>query len=89
MLLHDSKLDNQHTNKLADKWGGPYVVRKVLDGGTYVLSELDGELEDLDDLGELDENEVFDFTVLCTNYKIKKGNPISVELPRKLYSFHF
>ena len=42
MLLHDSKLDNQHTNKLADKRGGPYVVYKVLDGGAYVLSELDG-----------------------------------------------
>ena len=41
VLLYDSKLDNQHTNKLADKWAGPYIVLKILDGGTYVLTKLD------------------------------------------------
>ena len=41
-LLHDTKLDNQYTDKLADKWGGPYRVLKILDGGAYVLIELDG-----------------------------------------------
>ena len=42
VLLHDSKLDNQHTDKLADMWGGPYIVLKILDGGIYMLTELDG-----------------------------------------------
>ena len=42
VLLHDTKLDNQHTDKLADRWGGPYLVHKILDGGAYVLTELDG-----------------------------------------------
>ena len=37
VLLHDTKLDNQYTDKLADKWGGPYRVPKILDGGVYVL----------------------------------------------------
>ena len=42
VLLYDTKLDNQHTDKLADRWGGPYKVLKILGGGTYVLAELDG-----------------------------------------------
>jgi transposase InsO family protein len=42
VLLHDTRLDNQHTDKLADRWGGPYLVKRVLDGGAYVLTELDG-----------------------------------------------
>ena len=42
VLLHDTRLDNQHTDKLADRWGGPYLVMRVLDGGAYVLTELDG-----------------------------------------------
>ena len=42
VLLHDTKLDNQYTDKLAGKWGGPYRVHKILDGGAYVLTELDG-----------------------------------------------
>ena len=42
VLVHDSRLDKQHTEKLADRWGGPYVVEKVHDGGAYVLKELDG-----------------------------------------------
>ena len=42
VLLHDTKLDNQYTDKLADQWGGPYRVQKILDGGAYVLEELDG-----------------------------------------------
>ena len=41
VLLHETKLENQHTDKLSDKWGGPYVVLKIFDGGTYVLTELD------------------------------------------------
>ena len=42
VLLHDTKLDNQHTDKLADRWGGPFIVHRILDGGAYVLTELDG-----------------------------------------------
>ncbi len=42
VLLHDTKLENQHTDKLADKWGGPYIVQEILDGGAYVLADLDG-----------------------------------------------
>ena len=42
VLVHDTKLDNQYTDKLADKWGGPFGVHKILDGGAYVLTELDG-----------------------------------------------
>ena len=42
VLLHDTKLDNQYTDKLADKWGGPYRVHKILDSGAYMLPELDG-----------------------------------------------
>ena len=41
VLLHDTKLDNQHTDKLTDRWGGPYKVLRILDGGTHVLTELD------------------------------------------------
>ena len=42
VLLHNTKLDNQHTDKLTDRWGGPYLVHKILDGDAYVLTELDG-----------------------------------------------
>ena len=42
VLLHYPKLYNQYTDKLADKWGGPYPVLKILDGGAYVLTESDG-----------------------------------------------
>ena len=42
VLPHDTKLDNQHTNKLADKWAGPYIIHKIFDRGAYVLIDLDG-----------------------------------------------
>ena len=42
VLVHDSRLDKQHTEKLADRWGGPYIVEKVHNGGAYVLKESDG-----------------------------------------------
>ena len=41
ILLHDTRLHNQHTDKLADRWGGPFLVHKVLEGGAYILSEID------------------------------------------------
>ena len=46
VLHYDTKLDNQHTDKLADHWVGPYLVHKVLDRGAYVLTELDGSRPD-------------------------------------------
>ena len=42
VLLHYPKQFNQYTDKLPDKWGGPYPFLKILDGGAYVLTELDG-----------------------------------------------
>ena len=36
-LVHDSRLDKYYTQKLADRWGRPYIVEKVNDGGGYVL----------------------------------------------------
>ena len=33
VLLHDMRLDNQHTDKLADKWSGPYLVHRIRDRG--------------------------------------------------------
>ena len=39
--------------------------------------------KDLDVLADLDENEVFDFRALCSEFGINKRNPISVEIPGK------
>ena len=46
VLLYDSSLDNQHSTirKFAKRWFGPYIVKKVYDNATYILSELDGSL---------------------------------------------
>ena len=46
MLAYDSSLDNQHSidHKFAERWFGPYIVKKVYDNFTYKLSELDGTL---------------------------------------------
>ena len=46
VLVYDSSLDNQHSTvrKFAQRWFGPYIVRKVYDNFTYKLSELDGTL---------------------------------------------
>ena len=42
VLVHQTKLDSQHTEKFANRWTGPYIVDKILDGGVYVIKELDG-----------------------------------------------
>ena len=45
ILLHDTKLDNQHTGKLTFRWLGPYKIQQtIVDKGTYKLCELDGTL---------------------------------------------
>ena len=46
MLLYDSNLGNQHSTirKFAKRLFGPYIVKKVYDNATYILSELDGTL---------------------------------------------
>ncbi|OJT10001.1 Retrovirus-related Pol polyprotein from transposon 17.6 [Trametes pubescens] len=43
VLLHETWLDNQHGNKGAMRWAGPYVVHKR-HKNTYMLKELDGAL---------------------------------------------
>ena len=46
MLLYDSNLGNQHSTirKFAKRLFGPYIVKKVYDNATYILSKLDGSL---------------------------------------------
>lgn len=45
ILLHDTKLDNQHSAKLSFRWTGPYRIAEAInEKGTYKLSELDGTL---------------------------------------------
>ena len=42
VLVYGSSLDNQHSaaRKFANRWFGPYVVKKVEDNTTYRLAEL-------------------------------------------------
>ena len=43
VLLHDTKLDNMHTHKLAWRWLGPFRVMEAnTEKGWYILAELDG-----------------------------------------------
>ena len=42
VLLHDTKLDNNHTGKLLYKWLGPYLIENTTPKGTYTLMELNG-----------------------------------------------
>ena len=42
VLIYDTKVDNQHTDKLADRWGGPFLVYRILDGGANILTEVEG-----------------------------------------------
>ena len=42
VLLHNTRLDKQHTDKLKDRWLGPYRVVEITKHGTHVLEELDG-----------------------------------------------
>jgi hypothetical protein len=46
VLVYDSSLDHQHSTvrKFAERWFGPYIVKKVYENFTYKLSELDGTL---------------------------------------------
>ena len=47
------------------------------------------EIEDLDELEASTEDDVFDLTTLCSEYGIKRRNPISVVLPGKRLGFPF
>ncbi len=40
--MYDSSLEKTWSRKLANRWMGPYKVLKRLDGGAYLLAELDG-----------------------------------------------
>src|SRR5271154_5254608 len=43
VLLHNTKLQHSHSDKLEDKWRGPYRIREIPEGSTfYRLEELDG-----------------------------------------------
>jgi len=43
VLLYNSVLDKQWSQKLKNRWNGPYKIREIRqDRGTYLLSELDG-----------------------------------------------
>ena len=43
VLLYNSVLDTQWSQKLSNKWLGPYRIRQIAqDRGTYLLEELDG-----------------------------------------------
>lgn len=44
VLLHETWLDNQHGNKNALRWAGPYVVHQHFPSGSYALRELDGTI---------------------------------------------
>jgi len=42
VLLYNSSLDKQCSQKLKNKWLGPYKIREIGETGTYLLNELDG-----------------------------------------------
>ena len=43
VLLYNSVLDKQWSQKLKNRWHGPYKIREIhQDWGTYLLSKLDG-----------------------------------------------
>lgn len=43
VLLYNSALDKQWSQRLKNKWMGPYKVREIAEErGTYLLDELDG-----------------------------------------------
>jgi len=43
VLLYNSSLDKQWSQKLKNRWLGPYRIREIVeDRGTYLLDELDG-----------------------------------------------
>ena len=44
VLIHETWLDNQHGNKGALRWAGPYAVVQRHPSGSYALRELDGTL---------------------------------------------
>lgn len=45
VLLHNTRLEKQWSDKLRNRWLGPYRIKEVrLDRGTYKLAELDGAL---------------------------------------------
>jgi hypothetical protein len=39
VLLYDKAKDTSHSNKLADKWKGPYRITKVLPKGAYRIAD--------------------------------------------------
>lgn len=44
VLRHETWLDNQLGNKDANRWTGPYIVKKQYPSGAYQIAELDGTI---------------------------------------------
>jgi len=42
VLLYNSSLDKQWSQKLKNKWLGTNKIREIWETGTYFLNELDG-----------------------------------------------
>ena len=43
VMLHDTRLDNQHFERLAFRWLGPFRISQAFpQKGTYIIAELDG-----------------------------------------------
>ena len=44
VLLYDKVKESSHSNKLAEKWKGPYRVIKVLPKGAYRIADNNGPM---------------------------------------------
>ena len=42
VLLHQTRMENQMSGKLEDKWQGPYYIHDILGNGSYKLHRKDG-----------------------------------------------
>jgi len=45
VLMYDKAKDTSHSNKLADKWKGPYHITKVLPKGAYRIADNNGPIK--------------------------------------------
>ena len=45
VLLYDKAKDTSHSNKLAEKWKGPYRITKVLPKGAYRIADNNGPIK--------------------------------------------
>lgn len=45
VLMYDKSKESSHSNKLADKWKGPYHITKVLPKGAYRIADNNGPIK--------------------------------------------